>query len=452
VVNREADVAIVGAGLAGLAAARRLRAAGREVVVLEARDRPGGRVLNHPIGDGKVVELGAQWVGPTQDRVLALISELGLETFPTHGDGEHLFERNGRVRRHRGTIPRLNPLGLVETGVVLGRINRLARLVDPATPWTAKRAANWDSQTFETWIRRRIRTSAARDLMRLVINGVWAAEPRDLSLLHMLFYVSSAGSIEELLDTEGGAQQDRVVGGTQLIAARITEELGDTLVLGAPVRAIVHGDAGVGIGAGEVSVSARRAIIALAPPLAGRIAYDPPLPAARDGLSARMAMGTVVKCHAVYELPWWRDEGLSGQATSTDGPVSVVFDNSPPDGSPGVLLAFFEGAAAREASALDQSERRQIVGECLARMFGPAAHEPQDYTDMAWANEEWTRGCYGAFMPPGTWTDHGAALRRPIGPLHWAGTETATAWSGYMDGAVRSGERAADEVLAALAG
>ncbi|MGH2954359.1 MAG: flavin monoamine oxidase family protein [Solirubrobacterales bacterium] len=448
--RREADVVVVGAGLAGLAAARRLRASGREVVVLEARDRVGGRVVNEPIGDGRVVELGAQWVGPTQDRILELIAELGLETFPTHGEGKNLFERRGRVCRYSGTIPRLNPLALAESGVMLGRINRLAGKLDPAAPWEAKQAADWDAQTFETWIRSRVHTGAARDLMRLAINGVWAAEPRDLSLLHVLFYVSSAGSIEALLDTEGGAQQDRVVGGTGLIANRLADDLGDGLVLGAPVRAIVHGDAGVGVGAGELSVSARRAIVAMAPPLAGRIAYDPPLPAVRDGLSARMAMGTVVKCMAVYDRPWWRDEGLSGQATSTDGPISVVFDNSPPDGSPGVLLAFFEGRAAREASALNEAERRRIVADCLGRLFGPQASEPQHYVDKAWANEEWTRGCYGAFMPPGAWTDHGKALRTPIGPLHWAGTETATAWSGYMDGAVRSGERAADEVLAAL--
>jgi monoamine oxidase len=448
--RRDVDVVVVGAGLAGLAAARALRAAGRDVVVLEARDRVGGRTLNEPIGDGKVVEIGAQWVGPTQDRVLNLIAELGLETFPTYGEGANLFERGGRVRRYRGTIPRLNPVALAEAGVVLSRVNRLARRVDPAEPWAASRAADWDAQTFETWIRRRVRTGAARDLMRLVINAVWAAEPRDVSLLHMLFYVSSAGSIEALLDTEGGAQQDRVVGGTQLIADRMAEELGDAVVLGAPVHAIVHGDAGVGVGTKEVSISARRAIVAVAPPLAGRITYDPPLPAVRDGLSTRMAMGTVVKCMAIYERPWWREEGLSGQAISADGPVSVVFDNSPPDGTPGVLLAFFEGKAARDASALTDAERRRIVGECLARLFGPAARDPQGYVDRAWANEEWTRGCYGAFMPPGAWSDHGQALRAPIGPLHWAGTETATVWSGYMDGAVRSGERAADEALAAL--
>jgi monoamine oxidase len=451
--HREVDVVIVGAGLAGLTAARELRAAGREVVVLEARERVGGRTLSESIGDGKIVDLGAQWVGPTQDRILALIRELGLETFPTHTEGRNLFERRGQVKRYRGTIPRLNPLTLVETGSTLRRLNQLASKVPPEEPWQAPRAADRDAQTFETWIRRNLRTAGARELLRLAIRGVWAVEPADVSLLHVLFYVRSAGSIEALLDVEGGAQQDRLVTGTQEISIRIANDLGDgTVELGSPARVIQYsarsGD-GVVVGTDRVTVSARRAIIALAPTLAGRIAYQPALPTARDGLSQRMAMGSVVKSMAIYERPFWRDEGLSGEAASIDGPVSVVLDNSPPDGSPGVLVTFLEGRAARRASVLAQGERQRIVTECLARLFGAKAREPERYIDKAWAAEEWTRGCYGAFMPPGAWIDHGAAIREPIGPLHWAGTETATAWNGYMDGAVSSGQRAAAEVLEA---
>ena len=446
----DTEVVVVGAGLAGLTAARELAAAGRDVVVLEARERVGGRTLNHPIGDGKVVELGAQWVGPTQDRILALLGDLGIETFPTWTAGENLFERRGAVRRYRGTIPKLNPVGLAETGLTLARLNRLAKRVPPGAPWTAPEAARWDSQTFETWVRRTIRTSAGRDLIRLAVQAVWATEARDLSLLHALFYVASAGSIEALLDTEGGAQQDRIVGGTQVVSERVAAALGDRVVLGSPARAVRHGDGGVEITSDRASVSAARAIFAIAPPLAGRIAYDPPLPAVRDGLSQRMAMGSVVKCMAIYDEPFWRADGLSGQATSCDGPVSVTFDNSPPDGSPGVLLAFFEGRAARRASGLSTDERREIVSGCLGRLFGARARAPSDYADQAWANEEWTRGCYGAFMAPGAWTDNGPALKPALGRLHWAGTETAERWSGYMDGAVASGERAAAEVLAEL--
>lgn len=452
--HRETEVVIVGAGLAGLCAARELRARGRDVVVLEARDRVGGRTLSESIDDGKVVDLGAQWVGPAQDRILALIRELGLETFPTHAEGMNLFERRGRVRRYRGTIPRLNPLALVEAGSALRRLNRLASKVPLEEPWQAPRAGDWDAQTFETWIRRNLRTGGARDMLRLAVRGVWAIEPADVSLLHVLFYIRSAGSIESLLEVEGGAQQDRLVTGTQQISIRIADELGEgTVELGAPAR-VVHYSAGsadgVVVGTDRVTVSARRAIVAVAPTLAGRIAYQPALPPARDGLSQRMAMGSVVKSMAIYERPFWRDEGLSGEAASIDGPVSLALDNSPPDGSPGVLVAFLEGRAARRAGGLAQGDRQRIVTDCLARLFGAKAREPERYIDKAWAAEEWTRGCYGAFMPPGAWVDHGAALREPTGPLHWAGTETATVWNGYMDGAVSTGLRAAAEVLEAL--
>ncbi|MGH2987290.1 MAG: flavin monoamine oxidase family protein, partial [Solirubrobacterales bacterium] len=354
--RRDVDVVVVGAGLAGLAAARALRAAGRDVVVLEARDRVGGRTLNEPIGDGKVVEIGAQWVGPTQDRVLKLIAELGLETFPTHTAGASVFERGGRLSRYSGTIPRANPAGLAEVGIAMWRLNRMAAEVPLQAPWTAPRAPRWDSETFASWIRRNVRTAVARDLLRLAIIGVWAAEPRDLSLLHVLFYIRSAGSLELLTDTEGGAQQDRVVGGTQLISVRMAEQLGAGVVeLDSPVRAIRHGDDGVTVVSDRFEVGAQRAIVAIPPALAGRIAYDPPLPAIRDGLCQRMAQGSVVKCMAIYERPFWRERGLSGAVASVTGPVSVGFDNSPPDGAPGVLLAFLEGAVARAHADLPEA-------------------------------------------------------------------------------------------------
>jgi monoamine oxidase len=449
--RRQAEVVVIGAGLAGLAAARELRAAGRDVVVLEARDRVGGRTLNADIGDGKVVELGAQWVGPTQDRVLRLVSELGLETFPTYTDGQSVFEREGKLGRYAGTIPRTNPIGLAEVGLLMRRINRMAAEVPLEAPWSAPKAERWDSQTFETWMRRNALTAVARDILRLAIIGVWAAEPRDVSLLHVLFYIRSAGSLEILTDAEGGAQQDRIVGGSQLISLRMAEQLGDGVVeLSVPARSIGYSDDAVKVRTDRLEVEARRAIVAVPPALAARIAYDPPLPAVRDGLSQRMAQGSVVKCMAVYERPFWRERGLSGAATSVTGPVSVAFDNSPPEGSPGVLLGFLEGQAARRFADRPQAERRRAVSQCFARFFGPEAAEPSDYVDRAWAADEWARGCYGGFMGPGAWTDHGRALRAPIGPLHWAGAETALVWNGYMDGAVGSGQDAARAVLAGL--
>jgi monoamine oxidase len=190
----DADVVVVGAGLAGLAAARALADAGREVVVLEARDRVGGRVWNGTLSDGRtVVELGGQWIGPTQRRVNALVTELGLETFPTFGEGEHLIELGDRRARYRGARPPLPPWVLADLARAQLRFDRLARQVPLEAPWAADRAEAWDSVTFETWIRRTVATRGARELMRIYAEAVLAVEPRDCSLLHALFYTASGG-------------------------------------------------------------------------------------------------------------------------------------------------------------------------------------------------------------------------------------------------------------------
>jgi monoamine oxidase len=447
----EADVVVVGAGLAGLAAARALAAQGSSVVVLEARDRVGGRLLNHDIGGGKVVEVGGQWIGPTQDALAVLARDLGVVTFPTHTSGFNLIEYGGRVRRYTGTIPRINPAVLVDVERAQRRLNRLARRIPLDAPWDAPGAAKLDGQTAATWMRRNLATRSGRMLLELGIEAVWAAQPEDMSLLHVLFYIHSAGSLELLFDTDGGAQQDRFVGGSQLVPLRAAEELGsDRIVLGAPVRRIQHGAGGVTVHADGAVARGRRAILAIAPTLASRIAYDPPLPGYRDQLTQRMPLGTVAKCMALYSEPFWRSDGLSGQATSDRGPVRLIFDNSPPDGSPGVLLGFLEGRRARELGRLRPDERRTAVIDCFARVFGPRAAAPDDYVERLWAEEEWTRGCYGCHMPTGAWTSYGPALHPPLGPLHWAGAEYAQVWNGYMDGAVRSGQATAAEVLELL--
>jgi len=446
------DVAVVGAGLAGLVAARELRRAGRSVVVLEARDRVGGRLLNADIGDGNVVEVGGQWAGPTQKRVLALARELGIETFPTHTRGENLIEWRSRLVRYRGAIPRMNAAVLVDVAQAQARIDRMAKRVPLNAPWLAPKAELWDSQTFETWLRRNVATSGARELFRILVEAVWAADAADVSLLHLLFYTHSAGGFDDLIGTEGGAQQDRFVGGSQLLALKLGEELGGDVVLETPVTRIEHSASAVRVVADGREVSTGAAIVAVPPALCGRIAYAPPLPAIRDQLTQRMPQGTVIKCMAIYERPFWRDAGLSGQATSTEGPVKVMFDNSPPNGSPGVLLGFLEGRRARELGEWQPEARRNAVVDCFRRIFGPDAAKPLDYVERVWAQEEWTRGCYGCYMPPGGWVSYGRALRAPIGRIHWAGAETATVWNGYMDGAVQSGERVAAEVLTALNG
>jgi monoamine oxidase len=462
-----ADVAIVGAGLAGLVAARQLVAAGVRPLVLEARERVGGRLLNHPIGDGKVVEVGGQWIGPTQGRIAALADELGVATFPTYDEGREVLEMGGkrttysdfnRVRPEllRDLSRAVSPLALVDFEQARARLDRMARRVPLEAPWEAPKARLWDSQTFATWVRRNTRTADARSLFELVTEAVWAAEPADVSLLHVLFYTRSGSGFNSLIGTDGGAQQDRFEGGSQRLALLMAEEFGEERVrLGSPVRRIAHSGDRVtvyadGGGAGSMSVRAKRAIVAVPPTIAGRIAYDPPLPALRDQLTQRMPQGSVIKTMAIYEEPFWRRDGLSGQGTSDVGPARVTFDNSPPDGSPDALLGFLEGRVARHWATRPADERREAILAGHVRLFGERAARPVDFVEQVWAEEEWTRGCYGCLMTTGGWTEYGRALREPIGRLHWAGAETATVWNGYMDGAVSSGERAAAEVLAQI--
>ncbi len=448
----EADVVVVGAGLAGLAAAQTLTDAGLSVTVLEARDRVGGRVLNHQLSSGGIVEEGGQHVGPTQLRVNAWIRELGLELFETYDEGFNQFEYRGRLSRYRGAIPKLNPVVLADVARTQARLDRMAKQVPLDEPWRAPKAAEWDSQTAATWISRHTHTGGARAFFQLLCEGLFAAAPADLSLLHLLFYVNSGGGIDTLISTDGGGQQHRIVGGSQLIAERAADRLGDRIVLNTPVRRIVDDGESVAVYGDGVEVRGAHVIVALPPTLAGRLDYQPGLPGYRDQLTQRVPQGSVIKCMAVYDEPFWRRDGYSGQVTSTEGPVKIVFDNTPSTGEVGVLLGFIEGEQARALGRLPLDERRAAVVACFARFFGPRASEPIEYIERAWAEEIYSRGCYSGYFPPGTWTSLGFALRRPIGRIHWAGTETAEVWNGYMDGAISSGERAARDVLAGSAG
>jgi monoamine oxidase len=441
----DCDVVVVGAGLAGLTAARELTGAGLDVQVLEARDRVGGRNLSQSVGNHPedVVELGGQWVGPTQHEVLALAEELGIGTYPNHVQGKSLFETDkGKMKRYRGTIPMLGPLVMVDYGLADLKLKRLIKGVSADAPWDSEDAERLDEQSFATWIRGAARTKTAREALAVACRAVFSVEPADVSLLHVLFYAASAGGWDDLLETEGGAQQDRLAGGTQQLSIRMADELGDRVELSAPVRSIRTDDDDVVVG----DIRARRAIVAVPPTLAGRIEYDPPLPAVRDELTQRMPMGCVIKCMAVYEEPFWRDDGLSGQAVSLPGPAQVVFDNTPANGSAG-LIGFLEGREARELGAVSESERRDAVLKGFQRLFGRRAGHPTLYAEKDWSTEPYSRGGYAGVLGPGAWTSYGRALREPVGRIHWAGTETATRWMGYMDGAIQSGKRAAAEVM-----
>jgi monoamine oxidase len=442
-----ADVIIIGAGLAGLTSARELIRAGKSVLVLEARDRVGGRLLTREVMPGVHLDLGGQWIGPTQDRVAALAHEFQLQTFPTYNLGHHTLFANNKISHYKGTIPNLGLRALLDIGRAQKKLDKMANMIPLHAPWEAVKAQEWDRQTFDTWIEKHMSTKAGKNGLHIFSEAVLAAQSHEFSLLHALFYIRSGSGFEKLIDTEKGAQRDRFVEGAQALATRLAEPFKDCIRLKTPARSIVQKSDSVVIETGQGAYGAKHAIVAIPPTLAGRILYDPPMPAVRDQLTQQLPHGAVIKCMAFYSTPFWREQGLSGFATGDNGAVKLIFDNSPQDGSTGVLLAFLEGERARELGCIPADERRQAVVNSLKLYFGERAAQPENYMDQDWVAEEWTRGCYGAHFPTGTWTQFGAALRKPVGRIHWAGTETATRWMGYMDGAIESGVRAAQEVL-----
>ena len=455
--TRHVDVAVVGAGLAGLTAARRLVQAGHSVAVIEARDRVGGRVLNGDIGDGEESERGGTFIGPTQNHIAALGRELGVATFPTFVDGENVYYADGERMTYSDTGPTgtapPDPVILADLATVVTQLDEMSKAVPVDAPWEAAAAPDYDRQTLESWIQQNSITPKFRRLVPVATRPIFGAEPRELSLLFVLFYIAASGderntgTFERNFNTRGGAQESRFVGGSQVLCDRMAEALHRRIVLRSPVQRIVQGRRGVRVMSKRMIVRAKRVIVATPPVLAGRIDYQPDLPVEREALTQRLPQGTLLKVTAVYDRPFWRDAGLNGSAVSLNGPVNATFDDSPPDGSPGVLFGFVGGDEARSFLARPPAERRAAVLGNLADYFGGEARNARDYFETNWPGERWSRGGPVGIAGPGVYLAHGPALRAPVGRIHWAGTETSTYWNGYMDGAVRSGERAAIEVM-----
>jgi monoamine oxidase len=450
--TREADVCVVGAGLAGLTAARRLSQAGRSVVVLEARDRVGGRVWTKTSRDGVPIDMGGCFIGPHHDRMHTLTKEMGVVTFKTYVDGDNVLATGGKVRRYRGDIPRVNPLALLSAGQAIARMNAMAKKVPVDAPWDAPKATDWDAQSVRAWLgAAHVPTQLARDLIEATVRACFAADLSKVSLLNWLFLAHSAGGIESLMNIAGGYQDAQFEGGVGQIPDAMASELGEAVVLGTPVTSVEVTADRVAVRGAGCAVSARRVVLALPRALAAGIRFDPVLPADHALLIHQIPAGTEVKMVAVYDEPFWRGDGISGATVATDDEIEVTLDTCQPNHDQGVVVGYAAGPRARALAALPETERRDVFVRMLTRRLGAGAASPTEVLELNWAQEQWTRGCSMGHFPTGVLTQYGRRLREPVGRLHWAGTETATTSYGAMDGAVRSGERVCEEILRAPA-
>lgn len=446
----QADVVVVGAGFSGLTAARHLHWAGLNVVVLEARDRVGGRTMAGRLA-GLRIDLGGMWAGPAQTELLALADEFGVRRYPQPLEGKNIIELAGKVSmaEREDYVSARSPAARQQHGELLGRIEALAAQMPAEEHWAWDRAAEYDGLTLSHWLTHVQALPEVRQDIGISCRALLCAEAHQVSFLHFVFYIKSGGGFASLTTSTHGAQKWLFEGGVHQIADRLAQTLpSDCVRLSCPVREIRRHGQGVQVIADGVSVQARSVIVAVPPTLAGRIAYTPALDAQRDGLTQRLAMGSAIKCFLAYERPFWREAGFNGLVLSDATTFSPIFDVSPPMQGNGVLCGFIDGPAAVEASRRGAAWRRERFVAEVAHWFGPQAHNVLDYTDQDWMSEPFSVGCYGGYAAPGTWPLYGAALRRPQGAIFWAGTETASTWYCYIDGAIRAGHRAAEEVSA----
>lgn len=449
-ITKECDVVVVGAGLSGLQTATLLKEQGLSVLVLEARDRVGGRLLSHTLKNGARVDLGGQWLGATHHRAHKIVKSLGEELFPTYNKGKNVFMMTGEKQVRDSFFPEMDDDIAEEIERAMARLNELAFEIDTTKPWAKEEHRAYDKITYADWIRQNTTSDIARNAMTFIAMSIFSAEAHELSMLHVLFYVASGEGVDTLISTEDGAQELRFTNGAQQLPIGLAKRLGDDVLLNQPVTCIEHFNHHVIVSTHSLQVNAKRVVVALPPALAGRLSYKPALPGIRDQLTQRTAMGAVIKVIVTFDKPFWRDEELSGLASSTTLPLSLTYDNSPQDGSCGILVGFMEADEGRYWGTKTAQEREQKVIECLRDYFGSQVDRYTEYKELDWAQEEYSRGAYGGYLPPGAWSIFGEAVSQPINSIHFAGTETASQWAGYMEGALQSAERVAQEILEVL--
>ncbi|OZE28906.1 putrescine oxidase [Rhodococcus sp. 05-2255-1e] len=445
------DVAIVGAGPSGLAAATELRKAGLSVAVLEARDRVGGRTWTNTI-DGASLEIGGQWVSPDQESLIALIGELGLETFDRYREGESVYiSAAGERTRYSGDSFPVDETTEKEMDRLVALLDDLAAQVGPEEPWAHPLARELDTISFEQWLIRESDDAEARGNIGMFIAGGMLTKPAHaFSALQAVLMAASAGSFSHLVD-ENFILDKRVVGGMQQVSIRMAAALGDDVILDAPVRTVRWNSDGATVFAdGDIEVHAKRVVLAVPPNLYSRISYDPPLPRRQHQMHQHQSLGLVIKVHAVYDTPFWREDGLSGTGFGASEIVQEVYDNTNHQDSRGTLVGFVSDAKADAMFELDEQDRRARILESIAHYLGPKALEPVVYYESDWGSEEWTRGAYAASFDLGGLHRYGKDSRTPVGPIHFSCSDIAAEGYQHVDGAIRMGHRTAADIVSRI--
>jgi putrescine oxidase len=441
------DVLIVGAGAAGTTAANELRKAGLSVVVLEARDRVGGRLWTDVI-DGAMLEIGGQWVSPDQDALIETIDELGLETFSRYREGDSVYVGpDGTLHRFTGEMFPVSAETEAVIAEITERLDAMVAEIDPDRPYAHPKAEEWDTVTWDAWLRQQTDDDeAVRNLAFATGSAMLTKPTHSFSLLQSLLMASSAGSYSNLVDADFILDK-RVVGGLQQVPLLLAERLGDDVLLNQPVRTLEWGENGVTATTDSLTVSARYAILAHAPVLYNRISFVPPLPRRQHQMHQHISMGFVIKVHAVYETPFWRAQGLSGTAFSPYEISHEAYDNTNHGDERGTLVGFVSDQTADGVFELSAEERKERILESFSHYYGEEAKNPVVYYESDWGTEEWTRGAYAASFDMGGLHRYGADLRTPVGPIHFACSDLAGAGYQHVDGAIRMGRLAAAQIL-----